>query len=131
MRQLALPCLILALSPWAASVALGLGADFSKDELQRSGQLVKGQIPVHGYFVNWEDVFFYAGDTAAFNKFVEAYGQMQGVKLRVVIHTGTKKAHSPWDKADRDIGADWSLYRWNTGPPGTPNPGKLAPSQVD
>ena len=129
MRRFFVFALAVALSPWSASEALALGADYSKQDLESKGQLVKGQKPVHGYWVNWEDVFFYAGDTAAFNRFVEAYSKMPNAKLRVVIHPGTKKARSPWDKADRDMAVDWSLYVWNTG---TSTPGaKPAPSQVD
>ena len=89
---------------------------------------MQGPNCVHGFMVNWEDTFFFAGDTAAFNKFVEGYGKRDDLKRRVVIHAGTKKARSPWDKADRDIPADWSYYVWNTG---KPDPRHPAPSQVD
>lgn len=65
---------------------------------------------VHGFFVNMEDVFFYAGDTAAFNDFLAAYARMDNTILQLVIHPGPKKARSPWDKEDRNIPVDWSLY---------------------
>lgn len=110
------------------SDAFGLGADFSKEELKRQGELVEGQTPVHGYFVNWEDVFFYTGDTAELNRFLQAYGKQTGLKRQVVIHAGGKKARSPWDNADRDIAVDWSFYRWNTG---NGNSAKPAPSRVE
>ena len=105
-----------------ASSAFGLGADHSKEELAR-----RGPNCVHGYFVNWEDVFFFAGDTAALNKFLEGYAKTPDAVLRVVLHPGPKKARSPWDKEDRDIPADWSLYVWNKGGPGGPP----APTRVD
>ena len=106
-----------------AALAFGLGKDHTKEVI------AKRENCVHGYWVNWEDVFFYAGDTAAFNKFIAEYSKMPAVRLRVVIHPGTKKARSPWDKADRNIPVEWSLYVWNTG--GLPDPKTPAPTQVD
>jgi hypothetical protein len=129
MRRFAGFVLMVALLGGPTSEALALGADYSKQDLASKGQLVKGQKPVHGYWVNWEDVFFYAGDTAAFNQFVAAYSKTKNARLRVVIHAGARKARSPWDKADRDIAADWSLYVWNTGAPVAGS--KPAPTQVD
>jgi hypothetical protein len=117
-----------------ASSAFGLGADHSKEELKR--RAVAGQTPVHGYFVNWEDVFYFAGDAKAFNQFVDAYSKFKDVKLQVVIHAGTTTASSPWDKAPRDLPADWSFYVWNTGMPLSDKPadkpvGNPAPTRVD
>jgi hypothetical protein len=120
--SLALAVLLLAA---CAPKALGLGADFSKANLVQ-GELVKGQTPVHGYFVNWEDVFFYSGDTKALNEFLAAYGKLPKAKLRVVIHAGTTRARSPWGPQDRGP-ADWSFYRWNTGGRGN----APAPTRVD
>src|SRR5262245_43665404 len=127
MRPVFVFALSVALFPLSASEALALGRDLPKDYLEEHGQLVKGQVPVHGYMFNWPDTFFYAGETAAFNKFVEAYSKRNDLKLRVVIHVGTKKASSPWDKADRDIPVDWSYHVWNA----APNPQNPAPSKVD
>src|SRR5262245_47524439 len=105
--------------------ALALGRDLPKDVLAEQGPNC-----VHGYMVNWTDTFFFAGDTAAFNKFVEGYSQRTNLELRVVIHVGTTKARSPWDQVDRNIPADWSYYVWNTGAPVVAG-GKRAPSRVD
>jgi hypothetical protein len=126
MRQLFVFALIVALFPLSASEALALGRDLPRDYLEDHGQLVKGQIPVHGFMVNWVDVFFYSGDTADFNRFVEAYSKLENVELRVVIHAGARKARSPWDKEDRDIPVDWSYDVWNTAKGGKP-----APTRVD
>jgi hypothetical protein len=109
--------LVLAVLGFTASRVLALGCDYSKDYLKLHGEFVKGQTPVHGYFVNWEDVFFYAGDAKAFNRFVDAYSKFKHVKLKVVIHPGTKNASSPWDQAPRDLPVDWSLYVWDSGYP--------------
>jgi hypothetical protein len=115
--------LALALAILATPAVHAEGGDYPKERLAQQGANC-----VHGYYVNWEDTFFYAGETAAFNKFVEAYGKRDDVKLRVVIHSGTKRARSPWDQGDRDIAVDWSLYVWNTG---TIDPKNLGPSRVD
>jgi hypothetical protein len=107
----------------AAGPALAIGRDLPKDVLA-----MQGPNCVHGFMVNWEDVFFFAGDTVEVNKFLENYGKRDDLKRRVVIHPGTKKARSPWDQDDRNLPADWSYYIWNTARPDVNNP---APSQVD
>jgi len=65
---------------------------------------------VHGYFLNFEDVFFYSGDTWAFNLFLDDYSKLEKTVLQVVIHPGPQWASSPWGKADPEIPVDWSLY---------------------
>ena len=129
MRQYLAFALFVAWFLLSASEALALGRDLPKDYLEEHGQLVKGQVPVHGFMVNWEDVFFYSGDTADFNRFIEAYSKLENLEHRIVIHAGTKKARSPWDKEDRNIPVGWSYYVWNTGP--VPKGGKPAPAKVD
>jgi hypothetical protein len=129
MKRLLNFAVIAVLFPFSASEAFALGRDLPKDYLEEHGQLVKGQIPVHGFMVNWTDTFFYSGDTAAFNKFVEAYSKLENVELRVIIHVGAKKASSPWDKEERDIPADWSYHVWRTG--STAKGDKPAPAKVD
>lgn len=64
---------------------------------------------VHGYWVNASDTFFYAGDTAALNTFLEAYARVEGVTHRVTLHVGPGRASSPWDDGPRDLDADWAL----------------------
>ncbi len=105
----------------ATSQAFALASDYSKEQLKSSGN-VGGQVPIHGYWVNSADVFFYAGEAKAFNQFVEAYSKLKHAKLKVVIHPGATNASSPWDKGPRNEPADWSLYvsntgDWNTGDP--------------
>jgi hypothetical protein len=129
MRRSLILTLAIGLLPVFVSEALALGRDLPKDYLEVHGQLVKGQVPVHGYMVNWEDVFFYAGDTADFNRFAEAYSKLEHLELHIVIHAGAKMARSPWGSPDRDIPADWSYYVWNTG--STAKDGKPAPARVD
>src|SRR5262245_51707725 len=109
--------LALALAGFTVSEAAGLGRDFSKEELEANGQLVKGQKPVHGYWINWDDTYFYSGDSAALNQFLVAYGKLQHFKLKVVIHSGAKTAPSLGDRTGRDIPFDWSLRIQNGGAP--------------
>ncbi len=127
---------VLLLAGLTPLPAFGLAADYGKDDLKLHGTFA-GQVPVHGYWVNWTDLFFYAGDARAFNQFVEAYSRLEHRRRKVVLHRGTKRAASPWDKGPRDIPADWSFYVWNTGRPltggswpGEP-PGPPAPTQID
>jgi hypothetical protein len=129
MRQHLAFALIVAWFPLSAAEALALGRDLPKDYLEEHGQLVQGQIPVHGFMVNWEDVFFYSGETTDFNCFVEAYSKLENLEHRIVIHPGTKRARSPWDKEDRNIPVDWSYYVWNIG--AVPKGAKPAPAKVD
>jgi hypothetical protein len=119
--------LIAGLLHCCAAEVRAIGHDLPKDYLERHGQLVEGQKPVHGYMVNWEDVFFYAGETDDFSQFAEAYSKLENVELRIVIHAGTTKAISPWGTGD--VPADWSYYKWNTGD--NAKGGKPAPSRVD
>jgi hypothetical protein len=143
-RFLAAALLLLLLfsgemTPATRATPIPLGSDFSRQELETQGQFVKGQIPVHGYWVNWEDVFFYQGDAKAFHQFMEVYRQFRHVQLSVVLHSGAGEARSPWDKESRNLPADWSLYVWKTGVPFTgpadkdekAPPGKPAPTRVD
>lgn len=65
---------------------------------------------VHGYFVNREDIFFYSGNTKAFNDFLVGYSKLENTVLQLVIRPGPKRPRSPWDKVDREIHVDWSLY---------------------
>jgi hypothetical protein len=129
MRQFLALALIASLLHISSAETLGIGRDLPKDYLERHGQLVEGQKPVHGYLVNWEDVFFYAGDTGDFNRFAEAYSKLENVELRIVIHAGATKARSPWGQKDRDIPADWSYSVWNTAR--AAKGGKPAPARVD
>jgi hypothetical protein len=109
----------LALSCWAltAPEAFALGSDHPEGPVAGNESWPEGlkvlanwQNRVHGYWVNETDVFFYAGESGAFNKFMEGYSKLKNTGLRVVVHAGAKKARSPWDKAERDIPVAWSLH---------------------
>lgn len=73
-------------------------------------QLLNVDNRVHGYFVNWEEVFFFEGDTASLNSFIEKFSALPDTELVVVIHPGRLAVCSPWDKEPREVAADWQLY---------------------
>jgi hypothetical protein len=106
--------MILALLFPAIAWALGSdhpGQPVSSDTWPAGlADLVNADNRVHGYFVNWEDVFFFKGDTAAFNDFLKKYSQLPDTSLHVVVHPGRLAVRSPWDKQPRDIAGDWELY---------------------
>ena len=108
MRAVTLLIVAIVLVAGDSQEAIAIGGDHPKERLAAQGHNC-----VHGFFINESDVFFYAGDAAEFSKFAADQAKKQGSKLRVVVHSGAKKARSPWDKADRDIPVDWSM---TTGP---------------
>lgn len=65
---------------------------------------------VHGWFVNWEDVFYFRGDTQDLHRFIRRAVALPGCDLRVVLHPGPLDVRSPWDAAPRPLRADWTLY---------------------
>jgi hypothetical protein len=96
---------------------LALGADHRADRPVKTdgwpaglAEIVNADNRVHGYFVNWQDVFFFRGDTGALNAFMDKCAKLPGTMLKIVIHPGKLEVKSPWDKAPRDIAANWQLY---------------------
>ena len=107
---------VLTVLFFAAPEVFGLGSDHPNGLVdghphwpQGLKDLVNREGRVHGFWVNEVDVFFYAGDTQAFNQFLEGYAKLPKTSLTVVIHPGAKNARSSWDKQDRDLPAQWSL----------------------
>lgn len=102
----------------AAAVAWGLGADHGPGPVgpndggwpEEFRGIFNRKDRVHGYFVNSGDVFFYAGDTKAFNGFLQQCSRLKDTDFELTLHSGQAKVRSPWDKQDRDIKADWRLY---------------------
>jgi hypothetical protein len=107
---------ILALVLMCPALLCAVGADHPKEPVHNEqwpkvlDELVNVFNRVHGYFVNWEDVFFFRGDTAAVNAFLAKYSQLGNARLLVVLHAGKLEVKSPWDKQPRDLMADWQLY---------------------
>jgi hypothetical protein len=122
---------LLAISVFALSSMVG--ADHPSSPVHNDGwpkgidALVNGKERVHGYFVNWEDVFFFKGDTRRFNSFLRDYAKTPGVRRRLVLHKGKLAVRSPWDKEPRKIEANWQLYvNAATNPDLLPNGGENA-----
>ena len=62
---------------------------------------------VHGFWVNTTDVFFYRGGNREINSMIESLAAIKGVKARIILHAGARKARSPWGT---DSGAaNWSV----------------------
>ena len=114
MRRFAIVVMILA--SLASTPAWGLGADHPRQPVNNDkwprglAALVNADNRVHGFFVNWEDVFFFKGDTAALNDFLTKYAELPDTRLHVVVHPGRLEVRSPWDTQARDIAGDWKLY---------------------
>ena len=103
---IAIGCLVAALL--GVTQATAMGADHPRERLVSHGSTC-----VHGYWINSSDVFFHAGDTVAFNRFIGELAKNHATGLRVVLHPGVTQARSPWATSDRNVGAEWSV---TTGP---------------
>jgi hypothetical protein len=126
MRRLVLHPNVALLVLVLGARAYGLGADHPKDRpviLDQAppglSDLINQKERVHGYFVNAEDRFFFAGDTAAFNDFIQKYAMIDGMAgHRLTIHKGKGRAKSPWDKGEGrpcDWMMDVALVSWVEG----------------
>jgi len=127
MRAAMITCLVAAAMAAAlASRALGAGADHPPDHpvmLDKAppglNELINQKSRIHGYFVNAEDRFFFAGDAAAFHAFLKDYAAVKGIAgHQLFIHQGQGRAKSPWDKGEGKP-ADWmlevALVSWREG----------------
>ena len=98
------------------SRAYAMGADHPADRAVNLqdvppglNDLINQTNRVHGFFVNAEDRFFFAGDTIAFSAFLKQYATLEGIAgHRLIIHRGKGQAKSPWDKGDGKA-CDWML----------------------
>jgi len=119
MKKLALIALILV---FRCECALALGGDYPAGMPLLVptnwpfglADLRDDQGRVHGYFVNMEDLFFYAGDTASFNRFLANYAVLPIASHTLALHRGSGTAKSPWNRA-QGVSCDWKMYigpRW-------------------
>lgn len=109
----AVACAVMV-GAWSTS---GLGSDYRNDQPvggttawpEGVRELVNTTNRVHGFFVNDEDVFFFAGNTTNFNEFLASYSKISGIeKHRIVLHGGVGEAKSPWGTNGQ--ACDWKLY---------------------
>ena len=111
-KHLLIPIFVLACSVHV----FGLGSDHSADRpvnlhAAPSGvnDLINNPSRVHGFFVNAEDRFFFAGDTLVFVPFLKQYAALKGIAgHRLIIHQGKGMAKSPWDDGEGKP-CDWML----------------------
>jgi hypothetical protein len=87
-RSVAVGLLLAVVVP---SRAFALAADYGPDEFTFRPGAIGDQVPFHGYWVNSQDFFFYAGDASAFNQFIEAYSTFKHKQLQVVIHVSQRR----------------------------------------
>ena len=74
---------------------------------------------VGGFFVNAEDVFFFAGGAEEFGRFLQGYSEINGIVAhKLVVHAEKGVAKSPWDKGP-GVPCNWKLVgypeSWHTG----------------
>lgn len=107
---------VIAFAFLIPAIAWSVGADHPSHPITNDqwpeglAELVNRDNRVHGYFVNFEDILFFQGDTTALNAFLEQYAKLANTRLKVVIHPGKLEVKSPWDDEPRNISADWRLY---------------------
>jgi hypothetical protein len=114
MKIVALIALVLLLH---SETVFALGGDYPPglrlvaDTNWPSGlaELLQSPRWVHGHFVNMEDLFFYAGDTAAFQRFLDAYAALPIASHTLRLCKGSGLAKSPWG-ARPGLNCDWKLY---------------------
>jgi len=101
----------------AAWNAFALGSDYRNDQPvggttawpKGVSELVNTTNRVHGFFVNAEDIFFFAGSVTNFNEFLAGYSKIAGIEKHcVVLHEGVGEARSPW--STNGPACDWKLY---------------------
>jgi hypothetical protein len=69
----------------------------------------------YGHWVNANEEFFYQGDSALLNKFMERYSKLKNTPLTLIIHAGSHRRSVLWgEKPEKSY--DWKLliqkYGW-------------------
>jgi len=109
--------LLISILVLACSVkAFGIGSDHPTSQpvnLHKAPATVNNLINsinrIHGYFVNAEDRFFFAGDSSTFALFLKQYAALKGIAgHRLIIHPEKGIAKSPWDDGNGKA-CDWML----------------------
>lgn len=137
-RALATLAIVLSLLPTKASA---MGMNYPAGTLYNIGSsewparlhdLVNTGDRVGGYWVNQWDSFFYRGDVAALNEFLNRYGLIPDTPLAVIIHAGERPLTGKLGDKEPSIPYDWSLYivRRGWGAPRDPRLPKERPGYV-
>jgi sRNA-binding regulator protein Hfq len=106
---------VLACAMLCGSTAFGLGADHPPGRVGNSTwsdeltELINRPNRIHGYFVNWTDVLFYAGDAKELNAFLVEYAKTPNAAPTVHFSAGKGTAASPWKNKREPTVCDWKL----------------------
>jgi hypothetical protein len=65
-----------------------IAQDYNKEWPKGLPDLINTRDWVWGHWVNQADFFYYGGDAAALNKFLDSYGKLPDTPLVVVLHAG-------------------------------------------
>jgi hypothetical protein len=106
MTRLLARALALVVIGITATNVSALGWDFTKDDYAAAGKHC-----VRGFWVNDTSVAFYGGEVALLNGDLAKALERAYATRTVVIHVGTKRAKSPWEKKEEGKFADWSVTR--------------------
>lgn len=113
-RYLVFLSIVLALVAVVCPSVFGLARSYDLDRpVSQSdwpaglANLLNSQKPVHAYFVNFQDIFFYSGDSSAFNAFMERYGKLEGIPHTLVLHCGKAETR------DKFQGEKMESYDWD------------------
>lgn len=87
---------------------------------------------VGGYWINQCDFFFYRGDVATLNDFLDRYGLIPETPLTVILHTGRRPTTGKLGDKEPTVPYDWSLevMRRGWGKPHDPRLTKKGPGYV-
>jgi len=114
MRRLAWLALVVVLLTKSVAYAAGgsiprTGPVFLVRTSSSLEDLTCFQERVGGYFIDRETFMFYAGDTDAFQAFLDKYAKADDIEgRRLVIHEGKGTSRAPWDR-DKGKPCDWML----------------------
>jgi hypothetical protein len=93
-----------------------MGADHKQGDLPphdgwRAGTYEAVNLPcrVHGFWINSSDTLFYQGGNAVLEEMLQKLCAIQGLDVRVILHSGKGVAKSPWSKQEAFEAADWSV----------------------
>ena len=90
MKPLQIAILTVLIVLWNESAGFPLGGDHGpvgktslRDNMSAAlRKLINRRDRVHGYFVNSEDIFFYAGNTEALNQFLTGFAKLKNTTLK-------------------------------------------------
>ncbi len=116
MRKNAVPFVVVLITLMGSIPALPMGGDHPAGE--PIGQhpewpagladLLNSGGRVHGYWVNANDWFFYAGDTEALNEFLQKYSRLKGTPLTLVLRPG-RGLTGELGGGEKNIAYDWEV----------------------